>query len=129
MNALRFSYIMQEELLEIVEEVREQCLRDIGFSEDSKNTERQLLLGRCLSNCTALKSALEERGFSAEIGGGVLQSDAWRKVSTIGSFEAAVKNDEPIHYWVRVDGYICEVASECYEYPVTQLLLMNTQNS
>jgi len=105
---------MEEELAELTEKARRMCLSELGYTEENQKSAKNLLLGRCRSNSRTLKSILENNGYDAEIGGGVIGDSAWKK--DIESFEKAIRTREPIHYWVRVERYICEVASECPRY-------------
>lgn len=107
---------MNEELLALTKQARSECLENLGYTEENQKSAENLLLGRCKSNSKYLKEVLENNGYNPEIGGGVLRAGAWNRRDEIDSFQHAIRQREPIHYWVRVDRHICEVASEADQY-------------
>lgn len=101
---------MNEELLEIVKQVRSERVSQIGL--DKYKDESDALMGRCRKNSIQLAEELSNNGYSTRIGGGVIKSGMWSK-NEPDSFQDAINRKAPIHYWVEVDRmYICELASE-----------------
>jgi len=107
---------VNKELLALTKQARKECLKNLGYTEENQKSAKNLLLGRCKSNSKVLRKVLENNGYNPEIGGGVLRAGAWKRRDEIESFQDAIRQREPIHYWVRVNGHICEVASEADQY-------------
>ncbi len=97
---------MKSELTKYVNEALSKRLNETGF-EDSYE-----LLGDCLYNTKALCGILDKYNISYTIYGGALIGDFVNKPE---SFEEA-KKIGLVHYWIEVNGYVCEIASESTKY-------------
>lgn len=96
----------------IVVNSRKECLESLNYNKRNCSPE-SLLLGRCRSNAKTLRDNMEREGYDTTIKCGVLRSQAWKDTTDVTSVREALGNNEPIHFWVEVNGHICEVASEC----------------
>ena len=104
---------MEEKLQRIVAETKEKRLDDIGFNTEDYNSKTDALMGRCKTNSKQLVQRVKSAGYEARVGAGLIGSDIWvREENLPDSFEEAVHQRHPIHYWVEVGPYVCEIASE-----------------
>lgn len=106
---------MKKELHSLTTESRSECLENLGI-ESRQESPESLLLGRCRSNTDVLKQNLVSEGYNVRTRCGVLRTATWKESTDISSTQEAIENKEPIHFWVEVDDYICEVASESERY-------------
>jgi len=97
---------MKSELTQYVDKALSRRLNE----ENNNFTNSTQLLGDCLFNTKVLSEVLTENDVSHTIYGGALRED-YGDNDIPESFGVA-KKIGLVHYWIEVNGYVCEISSE-----------------
>lgn len=106
---LTTSYIvpfMKSDLTEYVDEALSRRIDEARYFQTSED-----LIGDCFFNTKVLSTVLDENNVSYDIYAGALIED-YREDNIPETFEEA-KKCGLVHYWIEVNGYVCEISSEC----------------